>query len=102
MTIEEVMQLVKGLEGTAVDIAKGWTPGEWLDKEESDLRAAILALVAQARDDALEEAAKVCEDSYDPQWFTADEMARNQAAGMCAQRIRARIAARAEGGKHEN
>jgi hypothetical protein len=55
------------------------------------LRAAILTLVAQARDEEAEACASLC----------AKERVLEGDAHQCERNIRARIAARAEGGKHE-
>jgi hypothetical protein len=81
MTIEEVMRLVLELELAAnyYDEDRDESIGD-VAKAKQDIRAAILALVAQARD----EEAEAC--------------AQSVYCNACAEQIRVRIAARAEGG----
>ena len=83
VTIEDVMELVyKRLKARMYE----WDVSEVLEADEA-IKSAIGALVAQARDDALEEAAQVCDIQgtmrFGPEFATA---------------IRARIAGRKDGG----
>lgn len=87
MTIEEVMHKAVVY---AREVRDGNDENCW---ESDELRAAITALVAQARDEALEEAAKVCEGV--PAFIGARSGARIEPTKHdCAKAIRMSIAAR--------